>query len=198
MATYEGDRFSQGAEAPCHGHLCFASERPRIGLERRPNCFLVRGYDFCAPPLDVFVMVPFDVVDRRGESLGVREPPPVKLLRPDVVSRREVPRLDERACAVSFDLTNMLAELFGRNCADDEVHVVGEHVARHNGDAVLTARVGDGRGDELLVVGAEYDRLACFDVERGHPRGYTRVVRHERYEPPLHNPNPNAQLDKGF
>lgn len=139
MANYEGRRCSQGAEAPCLGglpgsgrvlgDLNLAPELPRIRLEHESNRFLVRRYDFWAPPLDVFVMVPFYVGYRRGERGVVGERSPVELLRPDMVARREVPRLDESACAISFDYLDILGELLGRRRADDEVDMVREYVA---------------------------------------------------------------------
>ena len=117
MAKYEGRRCSQGAKAPCRAglprgggarnRLSVASERSHVRLERGANGLLVRGYDFYSPPLEVFVMVPFDVCYRGGKRIGVGERPPIELLRPDVVARREVPRFDERACAISFDFPDM-------------------------------------------------------------------------------------------
>lgn len=63
---------------------------------------------------------------------------------------------------------------------------------------MFPARLDDNPRDELLVVGTKYDRLARFNVEGRHPGGDAGVVRHERYEPPLHNPNPKSYLDKGL
>ncbi len=114
-------------------------------------------------------MVPFDVGYRRGERSSVGSGRLLNFCRPDVVARREVPRLDESARAVSFDFTDKFGEHFGRSRAGDEVDVVGEYVARHDRNAVLAARLDDSLGDELLVVGAKYDRLARFNVEGRHP-----------------------------
>jgi len=148
MATYEGRRRFQGAKAPCRGGLYFAPERMRVRFKNGSNRFLVRGYDFCAPPLDVFVVVTFDIGHSRGERAGIGEGSPIEFLCPDVVTRREVPRLDEFAGAVSFDFTDVLGELFGRSGAHDEVHMVGEHVPGEYRNTVLAARLDYSSRDE--------------------------------------------------
>ena len=199
MATYEGRLDAQGAKAPCRGGsrggvavlggLGLASERPRVRLEYRSDRSFVRGYDFGAPPLEVLVMVPFDVGYRRGEGALVGERSPVELLRPEVVARGEVAAFDEGARAVPLDFPNTFAEFFFRRRGHDEVDVVGEDVGGQYRDMVLPTRLDYRRRDELLVVGAEYDRFAHLDVKGGHSGGNPGVMRYESYEPPLHNPN---------
>jgi hypothetical protein len=207
MATYEGHGVYQGAKAPCldgvpgsgggRDGLKHAPERPRVWLEYRPNRFFASGNNFCAPPLEVFVMVPFDVTNRGGEGVTLGEASAVKFLRPDVVARRETPCLDKRPRAVSFYYPDTLGELFGGSGCYNEVYMVGEYVPGQEGDAMLAANLDDTSGYNPLVVRAKYYRLAGFNVECHHSGGDAGVVRYERYQPPLHNSNPVRVVRQG-